>query len=70
MPNDGLFPKVKSVEELTAEDIPNIIKQKNFKLLAELVKLRVNGFATPLSDALISNIYDQHERVGEDEDLI
>jgi hypothetical protein len=41
MPNDGIFPNIKSVDELTAEDIPMLVKQKNFELLGELSKLRI-----------------------------
>lgn len=64
MADDGIFPKVKSVEELTAEDVPSLIKQKNFKVLADLVKLRVNGIETPLSDTLIANLYDCSDSLG------
>jgi hypothetical protein len=61
MPNDGIFPKIKSVDELTVEDIPKLVKQKNFALLEELSKLRIQGLETPLSNALIASLYDNTE---------
>ena len=61
MPNDGIFPKIKSVDELTVDDIPILVKQKNFALIAELSKLRIQGLETPISNALIASLYDNTE---------
>jgi hypothetical protein len=58
MPNDGFFPKIKSVDEMTAEDVPLLVKQKNFEQIRELTKLKVKGVETPLSNALLTNLYD------------
>jgi len=36
---DGLFPKVKPVEEMTAEDVPDLIKNGMSTVLRQLIEL-------------------------------
>jgi hypothetical protein len=33
LPNDGLFPSIKAVEDLTESDVPKLVKQKRFETI-------------------------------------
>lgn len=53
-PNDGLFPPIKPVEEMTHLDLPLLIKEKRFDTLADLIKLKLTQEDPQLTNALIS----------------
>ena len=52
-PNDGLFPPMKAVEDLCADDVANLIKNKQFETIKQLIDLRVEDEQTPLVNTLI-----------------
>lgn len=56
LPQDGLFPQIKAVEDLTATDVPQLVLQKRFDILRELIDLRVNGTVTPIVQCLIQQL--------------
>lgn len=55
-PNDGLFPAIKAVEDMTVHDVPILIKQKQYETLYNLIQHSVQATETPLVNALVSQL--------------
>lgn len=52
--NDGLFPPIKAVEDMTESDIPLLIKEKKFDTLKELIDLKLQQDDSQMTDSLIA----------------
>lgn len=52
--NDGLFPPIKAVEDMTDADIPLLVKEKKFDTLKDLINLKISENDVKMTDALIA----------------